>query len=150
MEQHNKEQIDETLFKVFLKSNGLSYTYERKLILREILQYTKACFHFSVDTIYKQMRNKGNHVSKGTLYSTLRLLENSNIIRKTDIALNNYIYERTQQHNTGHFICLKCSKIIDINQKTVKSLIDKICGKDGVKIKSHTFEIKGICLDCLT
>lgn len=148
MALHDKKELDEIRFKGFLCSNGLRYTYERGLILREIQEISQKNKHFSIDDIYRQIRSKGKLVSKGTLYRTARLLEDCKIVKKTDIKHSLYIYEKVGLFNIGHMVCLNCGNIIEIKQKTIKDIINHICKKAGFEIRSHTFEINGLCLDC--
>ncbi len=145
----HKKEAKEAIFKIFLKSKGLNYTCERKFVLREILEATKKNEHFSVDNIFKRMLLKKKRVSKSALYKTMPLLEDCNLIKKTNIAEDHYIYEKTGKHNIGHLVCLTCKQIIEINKNTIKDHIDQICAKKSFKIESHTFEIKGRCFNCL-
>lgn len=139
----------EDLFETFLKSKGFYYTYERRLILYEIMEADKTSGHFSVEIIFKNLQAKRRRVSKSTLYKTLRLLEECRVIKKTDIASGYCVYEKIGQSSAGHLVCLKCGKIIEMNQMAINNLIGDTCKKEGFKVKSHTFEIKGLCFDCL-
>lgn len=150
LERDNDNETKETVFKTFLKSKGLYYTFERRLIFHEIIEVTEALTHFSIDSTYKRLKAKGERVSKGTLYKTLQLIEDCSIIKKTDISSGQCTYEKIKQYDAGHLVCLRCGKIIEMNEKAITDLIINICKKLNFTIKTHTFEIKGLCFDCLT
>lgn len=148
MTQRDKDRIEEALFKGYLRTKRLSFTCERKHILKEILEISKTIKHFSINKLYNNLLVKRNRISKGTLYRTIKLLEDSKIVKKTDIDSDQYVYEKVEQYNIGHMVCLKCKRIIEINQKAIKSLINQICRKKKFQFKTHTFEIKGLCHNC--
>ena len=139
----------EDVFKAFLRSKGMIYTYERRLILHEIIKISKTNSHFSIENIFNNLIVERSRVSKGTLYKTLSLLENCNIVKKNGVSLGRYIYEKIGQHNIGHLVCLRCGEINDINQSTIENLIIQVCLQKKFKRKSHIFEIKGYCCNCL-
>lgn len=145
----NNAWSEDALFKGFLRSKGMTYTYERRLILLEIIKISKTNNHFSIENIFNNLIVKHSRVSKGTLYKTLSLLENCNIVKKNGVWLDRYIYEKVKQHNIGHLVCLRCGEINDINQSTIENLIIRVCLQKKFKKKSHVFEIKGYCRNCL-
>ncbi len=142
-------KFEDTLFKVFLKSMNLSYTFERRIILNAIKEITKDHSHFTVETLYNHLAANEDRVSKGTLYKTFKLLEQCNLIRKTDITTNCNTYEKVEQKNIGHLVCSECEKTIEISGKLISNIIKQICTKRRFKIKSQTLKINGNCFDCL-
>ncbi|MFQ5687708.1 MAG: hypothetical protein ACE5GV_13720 [Candidatus Scalindua sp.] len=50
--RQDKDLIKEALFREYLRTKGLSYTYERQHILKEILETPKTIKHFSIDRLY--------------------------------------------------------------------------------------------------
>ncbi|MBC8549282.1 MAG: transcriptional repressor [Candidatus Brocadiales bacterium] len=140
----------EALFREFLRGKGLSYTYERQQTLKEIHDASQAVKHFSVNGLYINLQAKRSRISKSTLYRTIKLLEGSGIIRKTDIDPDHYVYEIVEQNNIGHMVCVKCKIIIEINYRETKKLINRICSEKKFQYKTHTFEIKGFCNDCIS
>ena len=72
------EQV-EGLFEAYLEQNGHRKTPERFAILHQIYSYDG---HFDVDTLYEVMSKGEYRVSRATLYNTLDLLLDCNLVRR--------------------------------------------------------------------
>lgn len=82
MTQRDEGYIEEELLRKFLRSKCLSFTYERKHILREVLEFSKTLKHFSINRLYINLLEKRDRISKSTLYRTIKLLEDTRIVKK--------------------------------------------------------------------
>lgn len=69
--------------------------------------------HPTVDTIYNELHPSIPTLSKTTVYNTLNLLEERNIIQGIYIDDKNVRYDADIAPH-AHFKCRKCGKIIDI------------------------------------
>jgi Fur family ferric uptake transcriptional regulator len=67
------------IFKNYLKEHGHRQTNERFAILNEIYSSSG---HFDVESLYKRMKSKKIPISRATVYNTLELLLNCNLIIK--------------------------------------------------------------------
>ena len=77
-EEKSKETVKQ-LFIQFLESRNLRKTPERFAILEKIYTTTQ---HFDVETLYEAMIQNGYRVSKATVYNTIDLLLEANLVRK--------------------------------------------------------------------
>lgn len=126
----------------YLKEHGVKPSYQRMKIFQYLLE--NRC-HPTVDTIYKALCTEIPTLSKTTVYNTLNLFMEKNLVNVVVIEENETRYDvDTTIH--GHFKCEKCGCIhdIDLNLKDISS--DKL---GGFQIKEHHHYFKGICKDCL-
>ena len=66
-----------SVFRRFLRNQGLKYTVERADVLQAIIDHDGP---FEAEELLLEMRHRGHRVSKATIYRTLRLLQEAGII----------------------------------------------------------------------
>ncbi len=117
----------------------------QRMTILEVLKGVKT--HPSADWIYDEVRKKLPHISKGTIYRNLKVLEEDGaiLVLNVDGVVGKY---EIRQNNHYHFICEKCGTIIDLNGPTETKLNMKYAKKTGFKITHHQLEFRGLCKDC--
>lgn len=103
--------------------------------------------HPSVEEIYEHVKKILPRISKKTVYLNLEFLSNQKLIREIKIKGTQKYEPSIEKHS--HFICKKCSKIIDLNfydeDKYLESIKNKI--KD-LEIESSNISFYGLCSKC--
>jgi len=129
-----------------LKEKGLKLTRERRLILNEVYNTNH---HFEADDLLVEFRNRGQNISRASIFRTLKLLTECGLIRKVLIGENRSSYEYIYgyQHH-DHLICLGCGKIIEFSNSKIEKLQDSVCKEFGFKPTDHTLKILGYCSKC--
>jgi Fur family ferric uptake transcriptional regulator len=135
-------------FSEFLKERGLKFTLERKAILAAIFSFHK---HFDIEELYEKLRKQGEHLSRATIYRTLPLLIESDLINETLRCQGRISYEHTFGHkHHDHMVCIKCGRIIEFRSEEIEKLQEGMCKKYGFKPLEHRLGIKGYCKSCQT
>jgi Fur family ferric uptake transcriptional regulator len=110
-------------FSKFLEGRGLKFTLERKDILAAISSFHK---HFDIEELYEKLRKQGKHLSRATIYRTLPLLVESDLIRETFRCQERVSYEHIFGHkHHDHMVCIKCGRIIEFRSEEIEKLQEK-------------------------
>jgi len=140
---------DEVLekFKKLLKSNALKYTKQRELIL-EIIYSNQG--HFTPEDIYNLTKKSYPNVRLGiaTVYRTLTLLEDANIVSSISFGAQGKKYEFGLGEHHDHLVCLVCGDIEEFVDETIERQQELIAKKHNFKMTNHIMKITGVCKAC--
>ena len=126
-------------FKQNLQEENLKSTPQRIAILEEMLDSDE---HLECEEILENLKQKGNNVSRATLYRTMDILVKYSFIRKLDIGDGRIRYERkigTSHHD--HMICIDTGDIIEFCSDEIENLQNEIAEKHGYKLIRHVHQL---------
>ena len=133
------------IFREFLKSEKNRITPERFEVMDSAIDYEG---HFGADDLYILMKNQNAHVSRATVYKTLELLVQCDLISKRNFGDNLTRYEsnfKKQSHD--HLICMDCGRIVEFTDSKIKDLPEQICENLGFDVENYSFNIFARCKD---
>lgn len=133
-------------FSNYLKKEGLKWTPEREKIYQEALALEG---HFEAEELAYHLRKKGSRVSKATVYRTLPLLVKAGLIKEVIHGEKHHHYEHNHEESQhDHLICLKCGKILEFEDNSLREIEGKICEKHQFRPQKIVIEIFGYCKKC--
>ena len=121
---------------------GLRLTDQRKIIvklLEETIVDTK--FHPDVDELHKRAVIIDKKISIATVYRTVKLLEEANIIDKHEFKEGKSRYEAVTETHHDHLIDINTGKIIEFVDEEIEKLKKKIANKLGFDLVDHRLEL---------
>jgi Fur family ferric uptake transcriptional regulator len=134
------------IFHEYLQKKGLKLTKPREIILEEVF-YTKK--HFNVDELYDQIKRKYDNVSRATVYRTIPLLIEANLIKNALRCAAKDHYEHIYGSvNHFHLVCKQCGKIIEEDLNEVEEVLQKYAELHNFKIEEFNIGANGYCSDC--
>jgi len=121
---------------------GLRLTDQRKIIvklLEETIMDTK--FHPDVDELHKRAVIIDRRISIATVYRTVKLLEEANIIDKHEFKAGKSRYEAVTETHHDHLIDVNTGEIIEFIDEEIEKLKKKIANKLGFDLVDHRLEL---------
>ena len=139
-------------FKQLLKANGLKVTTQRIAIL-EVLE-ERPNEHLTAEEIFECVKSKYPVIGLATVYRTIQLLSELNLVDKLTLDDGFVRYEIGRNtlggrcHHHHHLICLECGKLMTFQDDLMETLEQQIQTTMNFRIQNHEVKIYGYCAEC--
>jgi len=144
---YSSEDIQKIISK--LKKSGYKLTPQRQAIVDTITESVGK--HLTVEEIFDIVKVRRPEIGLATVYRTIMLMHEENIVTRLDLKDGTARYELTrtdEEHTHHHLVCIKCSKVYEFMGDLLDPLEEEIGKKYNFKILDHSLKFYGICNEC--
>jgi len=118
---------------------GLKMTGQRRTILKVLDQ---AQDHPSVEDVYDRAKKIDSSISIATVYRTLSLLDELDLVMKHEFQEGYSRYEINEEHH-HHLVDLETGKVLEFQNEELEALKEKIAHDLGYELVDHRLELYG-------
>ena len=120
---------------------GVKLTDQRKIIAKVM---TDSQDHPDVNELYIRVSKIDPKISIATVYRTVKLFEEADILTKHEFKGGKARYEQLSESHHDHLIDVKTGEIIEFVDHEIEKLQIKVAEKYGYKLVDHKLELYGI------
>jgi Fur family ferric uptake transcriptional regulator len=121
----------------------MKMTEQRRVIARVL---SLAEDHPDVEEVHRRAVDLDPRISIATVYRTVRLWEEANILERHDFGDGRSRYEEVTEDHHDHLIDMKSGRVVEFQNEEIEELQDKIAKAHGMKLVGHRLELYGIPL----
>jgi Fur family ferric uptake transcriptional regulator len=128
-----------------LQEKGYRLTPQRMLIIEALHDADR---HISAEEIFDQLHSRYPYSNISTVYRTLELLKELNLVTETDFGEGRVRYHVAEKGHHHHLVCRSCGRIMDLDESVLHPLKDALlCDYDFDADLRH-IAIPGECSEC--
>jgi Fur family transcriptional regulator, ferric uptake regulator len=139
-QRHPKEADTESRLERLCIEKGLKMTGQRRIIARVLSDATD---HPDVEQVYRRASAIDPHISIATVYRTVRLFEEANILSRHDFGDGRSRYEEAPEEHHDHLIDIQSGKVIEFHNERIEELQRQIARELGYELAGHRLELYG-------
>jgi Fur family ferric uptake transcriptional regulator len=122
---------------------GMKMTGQRRLIARVLSESED---HPDVESVYQRASELDPKISIATVYRTVRLFEEANILDRHDFGDGRARYEEVPEEHHDHLIDIRNGRVLEFQDVEIELLQEKIAERLGFKLVGHRLELYGVPL----
>ena len=123
------------------EEKGMRMTEQRRVIARVL---ESAADHPDVEELHRRAAAVDAGISISTVYRTVKLFEDLDIIERHDFKDGRSRYEAMPDAHHDHLIDLKSGKVIEFADARIEKLQEEIARELGFKLVDHRLELYAI------
>ena len=119
---------------------GLKMTEQRRIIARVLSESTD---HPDVELLYQRATAIDSRISIATVYRTVRLLEEAEILTRHDFGDGRARYEEVTDDHHDHLIDIESGEVIEFTNEEIEKLQEAVARSLGFRLVDHRLELYG-------
>lgn len=113
-------------------------TEQRRVIARVL---SDSHDHPDVELLHKRAHKVDANISIATVYRTVKLFEESNIIERHDFRDGRARYEEMPNHHHDHLINVQTGEVVEFMNEEIEKLQERIARELGYELVDHRLEL---------
>lgn len=122
---------------------GMKMTDQRRVIARVL---SEAEDHPDVEEVYRRSTEIDPRISIATVYRTVRLFEEADILERHDFGDGRARYEESPSEHHDHLIDVQSGRVIEFTSPEIEALQREIARRYGYRLVGHRLELYGVPL----
>lgn len=124
-------------------TKGMKMTEQRRLIARVL---SESRDHPDAEEVYRRAAQLDPHISLATVYRTVRLFEEANILERHDFRDGRSRYEEVPETHHDHLIDLDSGEVVEFQSEEIEKLQRQVAEKLGYRLVDHRLALYGVRL----
>ena len=139
MDDGVKKRLDD-----FIQRKGLRRTVQREQIVTEVFSRDE---HFTADELFDRVRKVQGETSRATVYRTLGLLVEADLLRQIDLGDSQVTYDPNflDKPSHNHLVCKDCGRVVEFEDENVDIQIDCMTRRLGFRALRRSVKIEASC-----
>ena len=128
----------------FIRQKGLRRTTQRDSIVRVVFSRDE---HFTAEELFERVRKTDADTSRATVYRTLGLLVEADLLREIDLGDNQTTYDPNflDKPSHNHLMCIDCGRVVEFEDLNLDLLNDCVTRRLGFKPLRQSIKIEANC-----
>jgi Fur family transcriptional regulator, ferric uptake regulator len=118
-------------------------TEQRRIIARVL---SDAVDHPDVEQVYRRATEIDPRISIATVYRTVRLFQEANILERHDFRDGRARYEEAPETHHDHLINLQTGEVIEFRNEEIEKLQRRVAEELGFELVDHRLELYAVPL----
>ncbi len=112
---------------------------EQRRVIAQVL--SDSLDHPDVDMVYRRAIDIDPKISIATVYRTVRLFEEANILQKHEFGDGRARYEEIPEEHHDHLIDMECGTVIEFHNDVIERLQQEQAALLGYELVGHRLEL---------
>jgi len=137
-------RMPDTRIEKLCVDKGMKMTEQRRVIARVL---SIAEDHPDVEEVHRRASGLDPRISIATVYRTVRLWEEADILERHDFGDGRSRYEEVTDEHHDHLIDVKSGRVVEFTNTAIEELQETIAREHGMKLVGHRLELYGVPIE---
>ena len=129
-----------SVIEIMCSSKGIKLTHQRRVIAKVL---SKSDDHPDANLVFKRSSKVDSNISMATVYRTMKLFEDTNIVVVRDFGDGRSRYEIYSNDHHDHLIDTDSGDVIEFVNDQIEELQHKVAKELGYELTGHRLELYG-------